>query len=91
MHTTPSAFKLHVMAKTKGPSKAADKPKTTQRTYRFNNELFEAFEDDCARHLSNPRLVIEALIRHWLDADGDARAAIAHRHRDWAGGAGDEE
>jgi hypothetical protein len=69
------------------PSKPDDKPKTLQRTYRFNTKLFEAFEDDCATHLSNPKRVIEALILHWLDADKDDRAAMAHKHRERIGSA----
>jgi Fe-S-cluster formation regulator IscX/YfhJ len=66
-------------------AKDQDKPKTIQRTYRFNTLLFEAFEDDCAQHLSNPKRVIEALILHWLDADPKARAAMAHKHRERIG------
>ena len=74
------------------PSKPADKPKTLQRTYRFNTKLFEAFEDDCATHLSNPKRVIEALILHWLDASTDERAAMAQKHRQRIGpGSQDEE
>jgi hypothetical protein len=62
---------------------------TEQRTYRFNQKLFSEFEHDCARHLSNPKLVIEALILHWLDAKPNARSAIAERHRKQLGvGAG---
>ena len=61
--------------------KPADKPRTIQRTYRFDTMLFEAFEDDCATHLSNPKRVIEALILHWLDAGQDERAAMARKHR----------
>jgi hypothetical protein len=69
-----------------------DRPKTLQRTYRFNTKLFEAFEDDCAQHLSNPKRVIEALILHWLDADKDDRAAMAHKHRERIGsGSRDED
>jgi hypothetical protein len=64
-----------------------DNPKTIQRTYRFNTKLFDAFEDDCATHLSNPKRVIEALILHWLDADSDERAAMAHKHRERIGSA----
>jgi hypothetical protein len=63
------------------------KPKTVQRTYRFDTKLFEAFEDDCATHLANPKRVIEALILHWLDAGTDARAAMAHKHRERIGSA----
>ena len=66
-------------------AKPAEKPKTIQRTYRFDTKVFEAFEDDCAQHLSNPKRVIEALILHWLDADPKARAAMAHKHRDRIG------
>lgn len=73
------------------PSKGLRKPKTEQRTYRFNAELFTAFEDDCARHLRNPRLVMEALIRHWLDADPKLQAQIAEQHQKWAGGAGGDD
>ena len=78
------------MAKAKSaarPAKLDEKPKTLQRTYRFNTKLFEAFEDDCATHLSNPKRVIEALILHWLDADKDDRAAMAHKHRERIGSA----
>jgi len=71
--------------------KPSAKPKTIQRTYRFNTVLFDAFEDDCARYLSNPKRVIEALIRHWLDANSGQRAAIAERHREWAGTLDDDE
>lgn len=53
-----------------------------QRTYRFNKQLFRQFEDDCARHLSNPKLVLEALILHWLEAKQGVRTAISERHRD---------
>ena len=66
-------------------SKQEPKPKTVQRTYRFDTKVFEAFEEDCARHLSNPKRVVEALILHWLDAGPDARAAMAKRHRDEIG------
>jgi hypothetical protein len=65
--------------------KQQQKPKTVQRTYRFDTTVFEAFEEDCARHLSNPKRVIEALILHWLDADSDARALMAKTHRDKIG------
>ena len=40
-----------------------------------------------ATHLSNPKRVIEALILHWLDADKDGRAAMAHKHRERIGSA----
>ena len=62
-------------------TKSVGKPLTVQRTYRFNTELFESFEEDCARHLANPKLVLEALILHWLDGNAQARGAIAMRHR----------
>jgi len=61
---------------------ASGKPLTSQRTYRFNTELFEAFEEDCARHLANPKLVLEALILHWLDGDAKTRSSLALRHRE---------
>lgn len=71
-------------------SKQEPKPKTVQRTYRFDTKVFEAFEEDCARHLSNPKRVIEAMILHWLDAGSDARAAMAKKHRDQIGMSRDE-
>jgi hypothetical protein len=67
------------------------KPKTEQRTYRFHAKLWTDFEEDCARHLRNPRLVIEALVRHWLDTDDKSKTEIAQHHQKWAGGeSGDE-
>lgn len=72
-------------------SKGIRKPKTEQRTYRFNAQLWADFEKDCARHLRNPRLVVEALVRHWLDADDKAKANIAERHQEWSGGAGSDD
>jgi hypothetical protein len=75
----------------KSPTKPAkDKPKTIQRTYRFDTKLFEAFEDDCAQHLSNPKRVIEAMILHWLDADPKARASMASKHRGRVGSRGND-
>jgi len=82
------------MAKGKSAARSPkpdEKPKTIQRTYRFNTKLFEAFEDDCATHLSNPKRVIEALILHWLDADKDDRASMAHKHRERIGSASRDE
>jgi hypothetical protein len=73
-------------------AKSTEKPKTIQRTYRFDTKLFEAFEDDCATHLANPKRVIEALILYWLDAGRDERAAMAHKHRERIGsGSRDED
>ncbi len=81
------------MAKTKSNvrEKEIAKPKTVQRTYRFDTAVFEAFEEDCARRLSNPKRVIEALILHWLDAGPDARAAMAQKHRDKLGASSRDE
>jgi Fe-S-cluster formation regulator IscX/YfhJ len=73
------------------PTKSDDKPRTVQRTYRFDTTVFEAFEDDCATHLSNPKRVIEALILHWLDADKEERAVMAHKHRQRIGSASRDE
>jgi hypothetical protein len=70
-------------------SKGVRKPKTEQRTYRFNAQLWEDFERDCARHLRNPRLVVEALVRNWLDTDDKGRTAIAQHYEQSSGGAGD--
>jgi Fe-S-cluster formation regulator IscX/YfhJ len=76
----------------RGNSKPEASPKTIQRTYRFDNKTFTAFEDDCAQHLSNPKRVIEALILHWLDAGTEERAAMAQMHRQRIGsGSQDEE
>jgi hypothetical protein len=72
-------------------SKGVRKPKTEQRTYRFNAQLWADFEKDCARHLRNPRLVVEALVRHWLDIDDKDRSAIAQRHEEWSGGSNGDE
>ena len=73
-------------------SKKEPKTRTVQRTYRFDTKVFEEFEEDCARHLSNPKRVIEALILHWLDAKPEARATMAKTHRDriGAGSHGDD-
>ena len=67
------------------PSKGVRKPQTEQRTYRFSSDLIAEFEEECVRHLRNPRLVLEAAIRHWLDADAKQKEAIARRHTEWAG------
>ncbi len=75
----------------RGASKQEPKPKTVQRTYRFDTKVFEAFEEDCARHLSNPKCVIEALILHWLNAGPDARAAMAKTHRERIGASSRDE
>jgi len=95
LHTIAFYLKYLVMANARSnrsASKQEPKPKTVQRTYRFDTKLFEAFEDDCATHLANPKRVIEALILHWLDASRDERAAMAHKHRERIGsGARDEE
>jgi hypothetical protein len=72
------------------PRKAPDQ-QAEQRTYRFNKQLFAKFEDDCARHLSNPKLIIEALILHWMDSKTSVRSAIAERHRERFGVTGGED
>ena len=77
-------YTLPLMAKQRTPmktTKGVGRPLTSQRTYRFNTELFESFEEDCARHLANPKLVLEALILHWLEGDAKTRSTIAMRHR----------
>ena len=53
---------------------------TVQRTYRFNQKLFDDFEYDCARNLANPKHVLEALILHWLESKPTVRSAIAEKH-----------
>ena len=72
-------------------SELARKPLTMQRTYRFNTQLFESFEEDCARHLANPKLVLEALILHWLEGEASSRSTIAMRHRQRFGHTGSED
>ena len=79
------------MPRGKPRTAATEKPKTIQRTYRFDTKVFEAFEEDCAQHLSNPKRVIEALILYWLDADPKARGAMAQEHRRRIGAASDED
>ena len=76
--------------KIKAPA-ASGKPLTVQRTYRFNTELFESFEEDCARHLANPKLVLEALILYWMEGDGKTRSAMALRHRQRFGNTAGED
>jgi Fe-S-cluster formation regulator IscX/YfhJ len=71
--------------------KPDEKPKTIQRTYRFDTKVFEAFEDDCAQHLSNPKRVIEALILFWLEADPKVRGSMAQEHRRRIGAASEED
>ena len=78
------------MAKARSTQKSPTKSPTVQRTYRFDTAVFEAFEEDCARHLSNPKRVMEALILHWLDASPDERAAMAKKHRERIGAARDD-
>ena len=95
LHTDALSHRMRLMAssrQTRGASKPEPSPKTVQRTYRFDNKTFAAFEDDCAQHLSNPKRVIEALILHWLDASAEERAAMAQIHRQRIGaGSQDEE
>ena len=95
LHTVEFTVEFILMAtprSTRSASKPEPQPKTIQRTYRFDNKTFAAFEDDCAQHLSNPKRVIEALILHWLDAGAEERAAMAqiHRQRIGAGSQDDE-
>ena len=94
MHDIKFVDRLFVMAtarRSRDESKGVRKPKTEQRTYRFNAQLWSDFEQDCARHLRNPRLVVEALVRHWLDTDDKSRGSIAEHHQNSTGGvAGDE-
>lgn len=68
----------------KTSSKGIYKPRTEQHTYRFNAELWSEFQGECDRNLRNVRLVVEALVRHWLDAGPEEKTAIAKRHREWA-------
>jgi hypothetical protein len=41
--------------------------------------------------LSNPKLIIEALILYWMDSKSGVRSAIAERHRERFGVAGGED
>ena len=91
MHTNEGICTFGRMAKAKPTAKKPLQPKTVQRTYRFDTELFKAFEEDYARRLSNPKRVLEALILHWLDAGPDARTAMAQKHRDKPGASSRDE
>jgi len=95
LHTDAFTHRMMFMATSRsarGASKPKLFPKTLQRTYRFDNKTFVAFEDDCAQQLSNPKRVIEALILHWLDASAEERAAMAQKHRQRIGaGSQDDE
>jgi len=58
LHTVEFTVEFILMAtprSTRSASKPEPQPKTIQRTYRFDNKTFAAFEDDCAQHLSNPK------------------------------------
>jgi hypothetical protein len=77
------------MAKKKTPSRKPSAPEgkptekkspTVQRTYRFDTDLVERFEEDCAKNLANPKLVIEAALQYYLDADLELRHLIAQNH-----------
>lgn len=64
---------------------AEKKTPTVQRTYRFDTDLYERFEEDCAKNLANPKLVIEAALMYYLDADLELRQQIAQHHREQCG------
>ena len=91
LHTNEGISTFRCMAKAKPTAKKPLQPKTVQRTYRFDTTLFEQFEEDRARRLSNPKRVIEALILHWLDAGPDARTVTAQKHRDKLGASSRDE
>jgi hypothetical protein len=57
-----------------------------QRTYRFNAELWAEFEVDCKLNLRNPRLVVEAMVRYWLDAGPKTSEFIAWHQQKCADG-----
>ena len=61
------------------------KTPTVQRTYRFDTDLVERFEEDCAKNLANPKLVIEAALLYYLDSDLELRHQIAQNHREQFG------
>jgi hypothetical protein len=82
---------IEIMPRGNPKAKPTEKPKTIQRTYRFDTKVFEAFEDDCAQHLSNPKRVIEAMIIFWLEADPKVRGAMAQEHRRRIGAASEED
>jgi hypothetical protein len=76
------------MPRPKLPLTPDGKPLTTQRSYRFDTQLFEAFEADCRKGLRNPNPVLSALVDHWLDACAAERERIAAK---LPGGVGDGE
>ena len=65
------------MPRPKLPLTPDGKPQTTQRTYRFDTQLFEAFEKDCHKGLRNPNLVLSALVAHWLGLSDAERIKVA--------------
>jgi hypothetical protein len=75
------------MAKKKTASRPSPtrKTPTVQRTYRFDTDLFERFEEDCAKNLANPKLVIEAALLYYLDGNLELRHQIAQNHREQFG------
>lgn len=53
------------------------------RGYRFDNRIWDPFEERCALHLSNPRAVIEALLLEWLNSEETWRVDVARKYREW--------
>jgi hypothetical protein len=70
------------MARTRSKPNPNVRPNTIQRTYRFETKLYEAFEEDCLQHFSDPKRLIEAMIIHWLDASPAGRAAMIKKHHE---------
>jgi hypothetical protein len=90
---TSNANKIKIKAKQpsskipKGPCKLErGKREAVQRTYRFDAELWAEFEVDCKVNLRNPRLVVEALVRYWLEGGPKTSEFIAWHQQKCAAG-----
>ena len=68
-------------ASTKTPKATNSSASTVLRAFRFDTALSKQFDGDCDRHLRNPKVVLEALIHHWLTCSGKQRDAIAAHYQ----------
>lgn len=63
--------------------KSEDSRPADVRSYRFDNRLWDQFEERCALHLYNPRAVIEALVLEWIASDEQKHKELAKKYHDW--------